>query len=297
MLAHGYSVRGAALPDESDANLSSISRKIKIDRFDITDPEACKAALVKARPEYLFHLAAISSVGQSFSIGDLTFRVNVIGSHNIFEAVKGRSWIKKVIYISSSDVYGPVKPQDMPLRPDRLFNPVSPYAQSKAAAEYMSRIYLENYNLPLVIVRAFNHSGPRQTPNFAIPSFCRKIVEAERSRGRKPVLVGNLAARRDISDVRDIVRGYRMIAQGGKPGTVYHLCSGRDYEIGGLLKKLIALAKTPITVERDKKLYRKIEIPILRGSYSGTKKDTGWKPEIAIDRTLKDTLDFWRNRD
>ncbi len=297
LVAHGYSVRGAALPDESDHNLRSISRKIKIDRFDITDPEACKAALVKARPEYLFHLAAISSVGQSFSIGDLTFRINVIGSHNVFEAVRGRSWIKKVVYVSSSDVYGPVKPQDMPLKPDRLFNPVSPYAQSKAAAEYMSRIYIEHYNLPLVIVRSFNHTGPRQNPNFAIPSFCRKIVTAERARGRKTVAVGNLMAKRDISDVRDIVRGYRMIAQKGKVGNVYQLCSGRAYGIGDLLKRLIASANTPIKVTRDKQLFRKSDIPILRGSYYGTRKDTGWKPEIAIDKTLKDTLDFWRSRD
>jgi len=284
------------LPKESDQNLAGICRKVKIDRFDITDPAACKKVLSDARPDYLFHLAAISSVGQSFALAETTFRVNVIGSYNIFEAVRGKGWLKKLVFTSSSDVYGPVRPQDMPLKTDRLFNPVSPYAQSKAAAEYLVRIYLEQYNLPIVVARSFNHTGPRQTLNFAIPSFCRKIVAAERSRGKKPVTVGNLMAKRDISDVRDIVRGYRLLSEKGKIGEVYQLCSGRAYGIGELLNKLIGFTDTTIKVVRDKELFRKTDIPILRGSLGKARKDIGWKPEIAIDKTLKDTLDFWRNQ-
>lgn len=294
LLRHGYSVRGAALPKESDKNLAGICRKIKIDRFDITDPAACKKALSAARPEYLFHLAAISSVGQSFSLAETTFRVNVIGTYNIFEAVRGKKWLKKLIFTSSSDVYGPVRPQDMPLNTDRLFNPVSPYAQSKAAAEYLGRIYVEQYHLPLVIVRSFNHTGPRQTPDFAVPAFCRKIVAAEKSRGKKRVTVGNLTAKRDISDVRDIVRGYRLLAEKGRAGEVYQLCSGRAYGIGELLNKLIGFTDITIKVIRDKELFRRADIPVLRGTFSKARKDVGWKPEIAIDKTLKDTLDFWR---
>jgi len=228
-------------------------------------------------------------------MAEMTFRVNVIGSYNIFEAVRGRKWLKKLIFTSSSDVYGPVRPQTMPLKPDRLLNPVSPYAQSKAAAEYLVRIYTEQYDLPIVIVRSFNHAGPRQTPNFAIPAFCRKIVAAGKSCGKKSVTVGNLAAKRDISDVRDIVRGYRLLAEKGKSGEVYQLCSGRAFGIGDLLNRLISFSDISIKVVRDQKLFRKTDIPILRGSFSKARKDVGWKPEIAIDRTLKDTLDFWRN--
>jgi GDP-4-dehydro-6-deoxy-D-mannose reductase len=236
-------------------------------------------------------------VGRSFSQGELTFRINVIGTYNIFEAVRGRRWLKKALYTSSSDVYGPVRPGDMPLKPDRAFNPVSPYAQAKVASEYLARMYIEQYGLPLVISRSFNHTGPRQSPDFAIPAFCRKIVAAERSSGKKAVSVGNLSARRDISDVRDIVRGYRLLAENGKTGDIYQLCSGRAYRIGDLLNKLIGYTDISVKVRRDKGLYRKVEIPILRGSFHKAKKELGWKPGIRIDRTLIDTLDFWRNRE
>jgi GDP-4-dehydro-6-deoxy-D-mannose reductase len=296
LLAHGYRVRGAALPGESDDNLAHISRRITVDRFDITDPDACKSILTGARPDYLFHLAAVSSVGQSFSIGELTFRVNVIGSYNIFEALRGKDRLKKILYTSSSDVYGPIKPKDMPLKPNRPFNPVSPYAQSKAAAEYLARIYIEQYEMPMVIARSFNHTGPRQNPDFAVPAFCRKIAAVEQSRSKEAITVGNLSARRDISDVRDIVRGYRLLAEKGSAGQVYHLCSGKAYRIGDLLKKLTGFTDTPIRKSRDPELYRKVEIPVLQGSYYKTRRDIGWKPEISIDRTLKDTLDYWRDK-
>lgn len=289
-------MRGGALPDESDENLAGVRRQVAIDRFDITDPDACRRYITRAQPACLFHLAAISSVGQSFARGELTFRVNVIGSYNVFEAVRGRNWLTRLIYVSSSDVYGPVRPKDLPITPDRLLNPISPYAQSKAAAEYLARIYCEQYRLPLITVRSFNHSGPRQTDDFVIPAFCRKIVETEHSAGKKAVAVGNLSAKRDISDVRDIVRGYRLLAERGRAGQVYQLCSGRAYKIGDLLNKLTARSDTPIKVVRDTRLYRKVDIPVLRGSYRAAHRDVGWKPKLTIDVTLRDTLEFWRHR-
>lgn len=292
LLARGYTVRGAALPAESTINVDHLTRKIRIDRFDITDAAACKKYLTAARPEFIFHLAAIASVGQSFGLGDLTFRVNVTGTHNLFETIRDRKWLKKLVFVSSSDVYGPVKPGDLPLSPDQLFNPVSPYAQSKAAAEYLARIYIEQYGLPIVVARPFNHTGPRQNPNFVIPAFSRKIIESLRG-GRKAVAVGNITVRRDLSDVRDIVRGYRLLAEKGKIGGAYHLCSGKAYLIGDLLSKLLSFTDIPIKIKRDKKLYRKVDLPVLRGSYYRTRKEIGWKPEIGIATTLKDTFDFW----
>ncbi|MCP4569685.1 MAG: NAD-dependent epimerase/dehydratase family protein [FCB group bacterium] len=295
LISHGYAVHGAALPKESTANIDHLGRKVKIDRFDITDSDACRKYLRQARPDYLFHLAAIASVGQSFGLGDLTIRVNTFGSHNIFEAIRGRKWLRKLIMVSSSDIYGPVKKGDLPLRPDQLFNPVSPYAQSKAAAEYLARIYIEQYDMPIVIARPFNHTGPRQTPNFVIPAFSRKIIAAARSGGKKKVDVGNISVRRDLSDVRDIVRGYRLLAEKGKIGEAYHLCSGKAYLIGDLLNKLMSFTDIPIKHKRDDRLYRKADIPVLYGSYHKIRKDVGWKPEIKIERTLKDTFDYWKN--
>lgn len=296
MIGRGYRVRGAALPGESDANVAHLGRKVAIDRFDITDPVACRRFIVKARPEYLFHLAAFSSVGRSFAKGDLTFRVNVFGTYHILEAVRERKWLKKMVLVSSSDVYGPVGKKDLPLKPDHPVNPVSPYAQSKVAAEYMARIYVDQYGVPVVTARSFNHSGPRQNPDFVIPAFCRKIVEAERSGGKKTITTGNLSARRDISDVRDIVRGYRLLAEKGAAGQIYHLCSGRAHRIGDLLNRLIGLSDIHIKTKRDPALYRKTDIPALQGSFHATRKEIGWKPGIDIVTTLSDTLSYWRER-
>ena len=287
---------GAALPDESDENLSAIRRRVRVDRFNITEPDAVLHYLTKAKPNYLFHLAAISSVGQSFLLGGLTFRVNAIGTYNLFEAARKLKGLRKLLLASSSDVYGPVKAKDMPLKPHQPFNPISPYAQSKVSAEYLARTYQDSYGLPIITVRAFNHSGPRQTAQFVIPSLCRKIVAAEKSGGKAPVAVGNLSAKRDISDVRDIVRGYHLLVEKGKPGEVYHLCSGKTYRISDVLNKLISLTDIHVKIERDAALYRKADIPTLWGDYSRTRRDVGWKPLITIDTTLEDTLNFWRTR-
>ncbi len=238
----------------------------------------------------------MASVGKSFIEAEKTFKVNVIGTTNIFEAIKNKSWLKRLIFISSSDVYGLVKPNDLPLKPTQIPNPINPYAQSKVAGEYLSTIYFGQFGAPIIIVRAFNHTGPGQTPDFAIPAFSRKIAKAEISRKNGIITVGNLSARRDLSDVRDIVRGYRMIAEKGRSGEIYQLCSGRDYQIGVLLKKLIELSDKPIRIKKDKKLFRKIDLPVLRGSYHKVKKEIGWKPEIPLKMTLKDTLEYWRER-
>jgi GDP-4-dehydro-6-deoxy-D-mannose reductase len=276
--------------------VAHLGRKVTIDRFDITDADACRRFVIKARPDYLFHLAAFSSVGRSFSKGDLTFRVNVFGTYHILEAVRGRKWLKKLVLVSSSDVYGPVGAKDLPLKPNHILNPVSPYAQSKAAAEYLAQTYADQYGVPVVTVRSFNHSGPRQNPDFVIPAFCRKIVAVERSSRKKTIATGNLSARRDISDVRDIARGYRLLAEKGTVGKVYHLCSGRAYRIGDLLNQLIKISDIHIKVRRDPELYRKTDIPVLQGHFQSTRKDVGWKPNIDIVTTLSDTLRYWRER-
>ncbi len=295
-MAHGYTVRGAALPGEPDDNVVHLGSRIRIDRFDITDREACRKYLTAARPDYLFHLAAVASVGKSFSMGETTIRVNTLGSYHVFDAVRDKRWLKKLVFVSTSDVYGPVKTKDLPLRPDSPIHPYSPYAQSKAAAEMIAQVYTARYGLPIVIVRAFNHTGPRQGLDFVIPSFSHKIAAVERSRGKAVIKVGNLAARRDISDVRDIVRGYRLLAEQGRVGGMYHLCSGRAHSIGQLLNKLLGFSDKAINVQQDKSLYRTIDIPVLRGSYKATQQEIGWKPEIGLKTTLEDTLDFWRRR-
>ncbi len=290
----GYRIRGAALPGESDRFISDISPKIAVDRFNILNPEDCRKALVKYHPDFVFHLAAIASVGLSFSIATETFNINVNGTKNILDAAKNKKWLKRLVFVSSSDIYGSVNPKNLPIKPNTPLNPISPYAQSKVAAEYLVQMYREEFNVPVSVARPFNHTGPGQNPNFVIPSFCRKIVAAEKSNGRKSVGVGNLNARRDISDVRDIVRGYRLIAEKGDDGEIYHLCSGKAFKVGDLLKKLTSFSDIMIRTQKDKNLFRKIDIPVLRGSYYTTRKQLGWKPDISIDQTLRDSLEYWR---
>ena len=219
-----------------------------------------------------------------------------MGTHNILEAVVGRKWLKKIILVSSSDVYGPVRANQLPLTTKAVLNPISPYAASKAAADIMADSFFRQYDIPIVTARPFNHTGPRQNSNFVIASFCEKIITAEKNPRNRTIRVGNLSVRRDISDVRDIVRGYRMLAEKGQPGKVYHFCSGKAYVIGDLLKKLTALSDIKIKVQIDKRLYRKNDIPVLKGSFAATRKEIGWKPQIKIDTTLEDTLAYWRDK-
>ncbi len=219
-----------------------------------------------------------------------------MGTINILEVVRNAGWLKKLVFVSSADVYGPVRPKDLPLKPSQAIYPISPYAASKAAAEHIARIFIDQYQMPIVITRPFNHSGPRQSEGFVISSFCRKIASAEKPRGRKTIKVGNLTAKRDFSDVRDIVRGYRLLAEKGRVGGIYHLCSGRAYTIKEVLRKLKAMSTVAIEEHRDERLYRKSDIPVLCGSYKGTTRDVGWRPRIKIDTTLADSLAYWRNR-
>ncbi|MEZ5360545.1 MAG: GDP-mannose 4,6-dehydratase [Candidatus Zixiibacteriota bacterium] len=296
LISRGYTVRGAALPGESDKLLNRIKSQVNIDRFDITDESACRRVFARQKPEYLFHLAAIASVGQSFGIATQTFDINVNGTRNILEAIKGNKGLQRFLCVSSSDIYGRVKPDDLPLKPTQLPNPVSPYAKSKVAAEYLVGLYADQYGIPVSIVRPFNHTGPGQNDNFVIPSFCKKILAAGKPGGKKVMGVGNLDVYRDISDVRDIVRGYRLIAEKGTPGEIYHLCSGKARRIGDILNKLIEFSDIPIRIQKDRKLFRKTDIPVLRGSFHKTRTELGWKPEITIDHTLRDCLTFWRSQ-
>lgn len=296
LTARGYNVRGAGIPGESDRLLRPIKSNIRVDRFDITDESACRRVFTRYKPDYVFHLAAIASVGQSFNMAVRTFDINVNGTRNMLAAVKNNSRLRRFVFISSSDVYGPVKSNDLPLNPKQLPNPVSPYAKSKVAAEYLVGLYADQFDLPVSIVRPFNHTGPGQNENFVIPSFCRKVIAAGQPGAKRVIGVGNLNVYRDISDVRDIVRGYRLIAEQGTPGEIYHLCSGKALRIGDILKKLIKSSDIPISIQKDSTLFRKTDIPVLRGSYHKTRADIGWKPEITIDHTLKDCLAYWRSQ-
>ncbi len=296
MLEKGYRVFGLLAPGEKYDNINHIKNDLALDRFDITRAEKVSAYTKKVKPKYLFHLAAMASVGQSFSKERLTYDINFTGSLNVFEASTSQiSRIRRLIVISSADCFGVFSPKNKLLKEDQPLAPISPYGISKAAMEYLAGYYHRQYRLPVVIARSFNHTGPRQSDTFVVPSFCKQIATIEKGR-RKPIItVGNLDVKRDLSDVRDIVRGYYNMAVRGKPGEVYHLSSGKSVAIKTVLDRLLGMSPATIKVTRDKSRFRKADIPILCGDNSRAEKELGWVPKYKLSETLKDTLDFWRN--
>lgn len=294
LLAQDWDVSGAVYQNEPLDNLRSIRRQLHLHRLDILNAERCRAVIGKAAPEYIFHLAALASVGQSFTKERATYRINFEGTLNLLQVAREQKPLKRLLFVSSSDCYGPFRPRNKTLIEEQPFNPVSPYGISKAAAEHLVQYYHRQYGLPVVVARAFNHSGPRQADSFVIPAFAKQVALIEAGR-QKPVLeVGDLSARRDISDVRDIVRGYRLLAERGRAGEAYHLCSGRAVAIRRLVDLLVKSSTKKVDIHVDPQRLRKVEIPVMRGSYEKARKQVGYEPRYKLEQTLHDTLEFWR---
>ncbi len=265
------------------------------DRFDLTDHETVRHDILEAQPEVLFHLAAQSHVGESWKNPARTFTVNATGTLHVLDAALACDTPPTVVLISSSEVYGNVKEHQLPLTEETSLAPVTPYASSKVAAEYLGVQAYLGTKLPVIRTRSFNHVGPGQAPNFVVSALAQRIVKAGRS-GDRQLAVGNLDARRDYTDVRDVVRAYRLLAERGTPGQVYNVCSGKDMAVSHLADRMLALsgAKLELTVDPD--LVRPVEVPVLRGDSAKLKETTGWQPEISLDQTLADVLRYWQEQ-
>jgi len=296
LLDAGYSVSGAVCPGESLDNIIHIKKRLRLVTLDILDPVRCRQVLKRLDPDTIFHLAAMASVGKSYEAERMTFLVNFEGSLNIFDAAGSLSHLKSIVFISSADTYGSFIPRTKTLTEDQPLNPISPYGISKAAAEAAARYYHRIHGLPVVLVRAFNHSGPRQGDSFVIPAFARQIARIEAGVQPPVVMTGDTSARRDISDVRDIVRGYRLAAEKGKPGEVYQLCSGRAVSIQTVLNTLLGLSSRKIRHRVDRGRLRKADIPVLRGDNHKATVHLGFRVRYNLRDTLRDTLDYWRAR-
>ncbi|PWB69951.1 hypothetical protein C3F09_09810 [candidate division GN15 bacterium] len=295
LLACGYRVVGTMREGESTHHLSAIEHRITLFEADILDAEHNRKLVRKFKPDYIFHLAAMASVGRSFEMERMTFLVNFEGTLNMLDAARAHAGLRKFVFVSSADCYGVFAPKNKTLREDQPLNPVSPYGIAKAAAEQAARYYHRAYNLPVVVARSFNHSGPRQSDSFAIPSFAHQIAAIESGLHKPELLVGDLSARRDISDVRDIVRGYRLLAERGKPGNIYQLCSGRAVAMSRVLEMLLKTSHRRIPVRVDKTRLRKADIPILKGDNRKAVRELGYAPRHSLQSTVADTLNYWRH--
>jgi GDP-4-dehydro-6-deoxy-D-mannose reductase len=260
---------------------------------DVTDPAAVAQAVTEAAPEVIYHLAALSHVGDSWSDPSKVLSVNVIGTANVLAAARQIDGDPLTIVISSAEVYGIVAPGELPLTELSEVRPASPYAASKAAAEQVALQATRGFGQRVIVVRPFNHVGPGQPPVFAVPALAKRIVDAM-AEGRTSLSVGTLTTRRDFTDVRDVVAAYRLLATRGTSGEVYDVCSGVDIEIAEVANRLLALAGTSLTLETDPSLIRPVDIPVLRGDATKLIEATGWAPVIPLDVTLADVLASFR---
>ncbi len=262
------------------------------DSVDITDFESLGHYLTSYNPDMIYHLAALSSVAVSFKEPRKTFAVNQTGTFNLLEiAVKELNNRPRILIVGSADIYAH---SSMAITENMPFEPLSPYAVSKAAADYIGAMYWNNHGLPVIRVRSFNHIGPGQATTFVMPDFVRQIVMIEKGI-QEPVLnVGNLEIRRDFTDVRDVVRAYRLLMETGKPGDVYNVCSKKSYTIHELLDILISMTSCSITIKQDPDRMRPSDNLMLLGDNGKIVRETGWKPEIPIEKTLEDLIQYWR---
>lgn len=259
---------------------------------DVADGDAVRRVMAAAAPDAVYHLAAMTHVGESWESPGQVLRVNVLGTAEILAAARSLQGSPRVLVVSSAEVYGVVTPDQLPLGEDTPTAPASPYAASKLAAEAVALQAWRGFDQPVVVVRPFNHIGPGQSPNFFVPAFAKRIVDAKRS-GARVLPVGNLTSRRDFTDVRDVVAAYRLLMERGEPGGIYNVCSGQDVAMSEVAEQLLMLSESDLTLETDPALLRPVDVPVLRGSAALLRSVTGWEPHIPLATTLADVLASW----
>jgi GDP-4-dehydro-6-deoxy-D-mannose reductase len=259
---------------------------------DVADGAAVRRVMADVQPDAVYHLAAMTHVGDSWDDPSQVLRVNVLGTAEILAAARSLAASARVLVVSSAEVYGVVSAEQLPLDETTPTSPASPYAASKLAAEAVALQAWRGYGQAVTVVRPFNHIGPGQSPNFFVPALAKRIVEARRA-GTGSLPVGTLTTRRDFTDVRDVVRAYRMLIESGEPGGVYNVCSGRDVSMAEVAQDLLRLAGAALELVTDPTLVRPVDVPVLRGDASRLHQATGWEPVIPLATTLADVLASW----
>lgn len=288
----GIEVHGTKRPR---SKIETIRPDVTYHEVDILDYTGIATIIRKVKPDYIFHLAAQSFVLLSWQSPQVTLTNNIIGNLNVLEAAKNEHPDAVIQVAGSSEEYGQVKPEELPITESTPLLPISPYGVSKVGQDLLSRQYFRSYGVRAVVTRAFNHSGPGRGEVFATSNFAKQIAQIEK--GKDPVIhVGNLSAVRDFTDVRDMVRAYWLAVTKCTYGEVYNICSGEPYTIGGMLKMLLSHSHVTIRIEQDPSRMRPSDLPVLLGDASKFIQQTRWKPTIPFDRTLSDLLDYWRER-
>ena len=261
--------------------------------IDIREADRLESALKRCKPNSVIHLAAQSFVPASFEDPETTFDINFKGTFNLLKALKKAEFSGIMIYVSTGDVYGRVHSVDLPIHEDHPLRPRNPYAVSKVAAEALCYQWSQTESFKILIVRPFNHIGPGQAANFVVSNFAKQILEIKRGTIDPIINVGDIEVTRDFTDVRDIVRAYSLLLEYGKNGEAYNVCSGKERTIRDLLDIMLSLSKVEVEIRKDVSRMRPSEQRRVRGDFSKLKSDTGWSPQIPLEQTLTDVLDYW----
>lgn len=271
------------------------STEVQFVKVDLQDKEAVKNVISQIKPQHIFHLAAQANVPQSIKDPIGTFHANIDPLVNLLDTLKEeRLFETRILVVSSAEVYGYVRPEDIPVDEDTPYRPANPYAVSKIAQDYLGFQYNLSYKLPIVRVRPFNHVGPGQAPDFVMSDFAKQVAEIEKGIKEPVMNVGNLEAKRDFTDVRDMVRLYPVLLEKGQPGDVYNAGFGVSHSAQEILDLLLSFTSAKVNVEKDPGRMRPSDIPEIVADTTKVTKVTGWKPEIPFEQTVKDTLEYYR---
>lgn len=285
---NGWEVSATKLKNEKTA-----IENTEVYDLDILSQDGIEEILEKVKPDCIFHLVAQSSVKLSWEKPQLTADINIKGAINLLEAVRKKLPQTKVILIGSGEEYGRI--ESVPVDENTKPQPQNIYAVTKACQNMIGTLYSKAYNMNVVMVRAFNHIGKGQAPFFVVSDFCKQVADIEKGLKEPIINVGNLSAKRDFTDVKDVVRAYELIARYGKTGETYNVGSGKAIAIDEILRKIISMSEKDIEVRIDKSRLRPIDVPVIEADISKLRNDTGWNAEIPIERTIRETLDYWRS--
>jgi GDP-4-dehydro-6-deoxy-D-mannose reductase len=291
----GVDVHGIIRWRSRTENIEHLIGKVGLHECDLRDAGSTREVIEAVRPQYIFHLAAQSFVPTSWHAPSESLTTNVIGQLHVFEAVRKLGHDCRIQIACSSEEYGMVYENEVPITEDNPLRPLSPYGVSKVGQDLLGYQYYQSYKTDVVRTRGFNHTGPRRGPVFVCSDFAKQIVDIENGL-REPVMyVGNLEASRDFTDVRDTVKGYWLALDKGKAGEAYNICQEKSWKIQEILDMLLGMSSAKVEVRVDKARLRPSDVPILKGDCSKFRADTGWKPEIPFEQTLGDILTYWRN--
>ncbi|MFC5401650.1 GDP-mannose 4,6-dehydratase [Cohnella soli] len=294
LLREGVEVVGTIRNRSRMDHIAHLLKDIRLAECELRDPFSVESLIGTEQPDLIFHLAAQSFVPTSWNSPIDTIHNNVAGEVNLFEAIRRFGLGTRIQIACSSEEYGQVEPDETPIRETNPLRPLSPYAISKVAQDYLGYQYHKSYGLHVVRTITFNHTGPRRGENFVTSNFAKQIVDIEK--GKKPpvIYVGNLDAKRDFTDVRDVVRGYWLALEKGKPGENYNIASGKCYTISEVLALLLSFSEVKIEVKTDPARLRPSDVEILLGDYRKFNEATGWAPEIPFEKTMEDLIEYWR---